>query len=282
MHHAIFQKPIWPLVEFSGFLYMATPFEEPQQLFEEMPFPLELKGSLVYESLECIEPYKTELFDFLLAIKGQFKSSLPYLFDISGQKLDYFSTIHFFFKQIVLEKELLHINSLLCAESYCTLCCEGPSKEAEKLFWEIPLSGKETDLFDCQVISTDKSRGKTSEDELLIDGSPFYELEKPAIIFWSSGPALILPKGVRCPNLHTNGLCKRYETRPYTCKKPQVFSYILDTSPLSPAGKDKNSFTVRNSVLAVWDCPYVKRLKDDIATYVTLCDAEMVFMENKQ
>lgn len=276
-----FAQPIWPLAEFLGFIYMASPYEDPHELFAELPFPIELKGSIQYENLDCVEPYKSELLDFIRAVKGQFKPDLPDIYDVSGNKLDFFQALHLFFKQIFIEKELFFLNARFCASEHCMLCCEGPSQSSQKIFWEIPLADAETSSFDCPGYASEESLKKTSEDGLLIDNIPFYELQKPAIIHWSSGPSLILPKGVRCPNLKANGRCEKYETRPYTCRKPQVFSYILDTSPLSPSGKLKNSFVARDSLLAVWDCPYVKRLKDDMAQYASLCDTEIIFIENK-
>jgi Fe-S-cluster containining protein len=90
---------------------------------------------------------------------------------------------------------------------------------------------------------------------------------------------MILPKSSRCPHLEAdNGRCLVYDNRPEVCRRPQIFPYILEKM----AGEaERPSYRLRNSLLAVIDCPYVALLQDEIAAYGAACELEVIFKQNK-
>ena len=71
-----------------------------------------------------------------------------------------------------------------------------------------------------------------------------------------------------------------YEKRPIVCRRPQVFPYILE--PIEPNERGEPVYRIRNSVLAITDCPYVRELQQEIARYVAACELELVLSQNKQ
>ena len=54
---------------------------------------------------------------------------------------------------------------------------------------------------------------------------------------------------------------------------------------LQPHNDDTPDFddrqVLRQSLLAVVDCPYVRQLQEEIAAYAAACELEMVFRHNK-
>ena len=146
-------------------------------------------------------------------------------------------------------------------------------------FFEIPLTRDEWRQFPVEQIDTAGSRAKLAEDEvpLKLAGVPFYTASGPRLVHWQRGWSLILPRDSRCPNLEESGRCRVYSARPQVCRKPQIFAYVVE--PVSHQGQA--AFRLRQSLLAVADCPYVQVLKDDIAAYAAACELEMVFRRNK-
>ncbi len=153
-------------------------------------------------------------------------------------------------------------------------------------FFEIPLSDSEVELFDLPTIATEESRAThaNAEPSLLRDGRPFYETES-ALYRWQYGWGMVLPRGSICSHLEEQkGACRIYPDRPSVCLKPQIFPYALERSPENDGLVDGTivpAYVSRNKILAVWDCPYVRELKDDIARYAEMCSLEPVFVENK-
>jgi len=177
----------------------------------------------------------------------------------------------------VLVRELEEINGRLCGPCRCDLCCTGPA--GGQYFFEIPLADEELPLFDMlEHVDQPAGRATTAYEEpcLEIHGRPFYDRATPCIVSWRTGPSLILPRGSRCPHL-AGGRCAVYPDRPEVCRRPQIFSYLLE--PDAPTGPTR--FTVRRTLLAVWDCPYVRGLEDAIAEYGRLCGLETLFRSNK-
>ena len=199
-----------------------------------------------------------------------------------------------FYYQRIMEAELEEINSRLCAPCHCRLCCIGPDTAMEQEFFEIPLQPSETELFALPRHDTSESRSRlaldsgldsTTDDGVLqVDGRPFYHgadadqcgTGTPELFHWRNGWSMILPKGSSCPALdEQNGRCGVYSERPQVCRRPQIFSYILE--PLEENGK----YMQRNSLLAVTDCPYVQSLQEEISAYAAACELDLVLKVNK-
>ena len=149
-------------------------------------------------------------------------------------------------------------------------------------FFEIPLQEEETTLFARQPwhnTPDTRSHSALDENSLLIDGLPFYQkvnqTGSPELFHWQNGWSMILPQESSCPALEQNGRCTVYDQRPQVCRRPQIFSYIIE--PLEQGKK----YMFRNSLLAVNDCPYVQFLKDEINAYAAACELELLVRANK-
>jgi Fe-S-cluster containining protein len=106
-----------------------------------------------------------------------------------------------------------------------------------------------------------------------------------ALYHWENGWSLILPGGSICPALsaHTKK-CMVYAKRPQVCRKPQIFAYILEKTPDTAKHSDGTLIPVymaRNKVLAVWDCPYVRKFQDEIGAYAEMGGLEPIFKKSK-
>jgi Fe-S-cluster containining protein len=114
---------------------------------------------------------------------------------------------------------------------------------------------------------------------------PFYKNEM-ALYHWQNGWSLILPEGSICPKLLADTKrCMIYKKRPEVCRKPQMFSYVLEKTSDTAKRSDGELIPVymaRNKVLAVWDCPYVRRYQDEIGAYVEMSGMEPVFKKSKK
>lgn len=268
--------PAWPLVRLAVLLYLTGPFDTVEELVDELCGPLDLDGVSYPDPARALREYMPAMrhIEFLMHPAKAHPPASRILAE-DGSPLDEFEGALAAIQQEVLEKELSTINSLLCAPCNCTICCTGPAPGSSKAFFEIPLLEEETRFLGLPVIDHPEARSKTSETDppLLRGGRPFYEMG-PVIIRWSGGPSLILPQGARCPALDENGRCGIYGERPRTCRMPQIFPYVTE-----PAGR--SSFIRRGAILSVWDCPYVRALRDVIATYSERNGLAAVFRENK-
>lgn len=273
----ILQNPAWPLVRLSALLFLTGPFDSFEALAKELPSPLDLDGVIYRDPAGIILEHLAGLRRFL-DIKSERPVHGPQpVFSEDGCVLDPVETALALVHQETLEKELERANSLLCAPCGCTLCCTGPSLTSGKLFFEIPLAEDECALFSLPVIDTPEGRMRVSGDEppLLISGRPFYEGYEgdPAICRWSNGPSLILPVSMRCPSLDRTGRCRIYPVRPRVCRLPQIFPVVVE--------QDGRRLVRRNRLLAVWDCPYVRALTNEIGTYAKYNGLAVVYRENK-
>ncbi len=274
------QNPIWPLCRLTLMLYLTSPYLEINQVLCELPDTIELDGIIYSEPKELLISYLNEL-SYIEVIKkhdSPKRDLLPKIISEEGKELDILETSIYFIQQNVLEKELESINSCLCKPMNCIICCTGPDDKASQEFFEIPLLENELELFDVEIKETPDSIATTPYDEpyLFVSGKPFY-LNPITIYRWSYGYSLILPRGSRCPNLDTQGRCLIYEKRPQTCRKPQIFSKVIDKDI-----KDKDCFwQLRRAILAITDCPYVLALKDEITLYADKNDLDCIFMQNK-
>lgn len=281
---ALLAQPVLPLVRLLQLLYLTAPLEKVSDILPQLTEPIDT-GAVVYgDPAALLRPYLPVLEQI-----EHIKNGLPLPYAICNEeqeRLDGLEALELWMAQQILTTELEQINSLLCGPCRCTLCCTGPEKNMTQLFFEIPLAETETALFDLQRIDTGESIRHNAMDAVafMVEGRPFYEAG-PAIIHWQQGWSLILPKESACPNLHlAAGACRVYGDRPVVCRKPQIFSYVLEELQ-AESGEEGGAllpaFTARKKILAVWDCPYVRELKDEIAAYAQLCDLEPVFKTNK-
>jgi Fe-S-cluster containining protein len=273
-------------------LFLAGPYTDFEALLSDMPEELEV-ASITYQNpakiltnhLKFLKIFET----FKPSCNGSNTCSLQNrdnrasvrhhspvnIISPDGSCLEPFEAASYRAKQNIMDMELETVNSLLCGPCRCTLCCTGPPTDAQQEFFEIPLLHEEIHLFDLPVIDSSKSQENDpySGNPLKIDNKPFYHT-RPAIYNWKNGWSMILTAGSECPALSKDGTCIVYETRPLVCRKPQIFSAVLER-------KSTGEYALKNRLLAVWDCPYVRHLKDEITGYAALCETDLVLKKNK-
>lgn len=262
------------------FLFLTGEFHTVAEVIAELPQPIET-GYTVYEQpQQLLAPFVDTLHPLHQLKSGQ--ATFDTIVTPQGEPVDQMTAVSAIIAQQALTIELEAINSAFCAPCGCTLCCVGPEPEMEQHFFEIPLDESETALFPVSRINTERSRRHHSMDEepLRIKSLPFYSGSKTSLVLWQDGWSLILPTTARCPNLEErSGRCQVYPERPDVCRRPQIFPYMLER--ISPRNSPQQHFMLRQSLLAVVDCPYVNLLKDEIAAYAAACELEMIFKENK-
>ncbi len=274
-------------------LFFAGPYQCFEELADDLPDEMEI-SSITYRTAANLLTKNITHLKIFETIKGTAtpdQSSAPASsfpdppgFNISdsavimpetGNHADVFETALARAKHRIIEQELEGVNSALCGPCRCTLCCTGPEEDASQEFFEIPLFRHEVQRFDLKTIDTEKTR-KTNpyaENPLLMDKIPFYHTG-PAIYRWETGWSMILTRGSRCPALSPSGSCSIYRQRPVVCRKPQIFSAILQPAP---GGK----LVFQNRLLAVTDCPYVRAIDKQITAYAALCETDILLKANK-
>ncbi len=269
-------QPVLPLVSMVQFLYLTGEFATVAEVIEEMPEPIET-GYAVYEQPRELLRRHGQTLALLEQLKGG-EAMTEQVVDDTGRAVDRMTALTALVGQRVVEAELEPINSLLCGPCGCTLCCTGPDKSMAQEFFEIPLRDGETALFAVPVHDSGDTRAclAMDDDPLQLDGAPFYRMAGPGLVHWQSGWSLILPRSSSCPSLAEDGRCRVYADRPLVCRRPQIFCYIVE-----PTGRE-GEFRLRNSLLAVSDCPYVQLLQDEIAAYAAANELELVIRGNKQ
>ncbi len=288
------QNPAWPLCNMGAMIYFTGPYQRVADMLPDMPEALEV-ASITYrmpakiltnfiDILNIFETFKTD--EWSNPTSNTPKNNAPEsahpnhspikVVDTSGNRVDAFEAAMARAKHNIIDRELESINSLLCSPCNCTLCCVGPDWEAIQDFFEIPLMDMERHLFELPSVDSEQTR-KTdpySDPPILINKKPFYH-NPTALYRWSEGWSMILTRGSTCPALSVNGTCTIYADRPQVCRKPQIFSDVLERT-------GHNEYILRNSLLAVLDCPYVRYLKDEITAYASMCETDIVFKENKE
>ena len=262
--------PSWPLCRLVLLLYITGGFSSLHELLEELKGPMEVDDYTYHDPQKTISPHIEPLQQAVDILTGNTNQISATAFEKNGDPCDALESAFLLAQQQVIEKELEKINSILCAPCSCTLCCTGPKSDDLQEYFEIPLSEHELVQFDLNRIEDNRTITTTAPEAE--KKWPFYK-DSPALFHWSSGWSLILPKESSCPNLSKEGRCKIYENRPYVCKKPQIFSYVLE--------KQNDKLIKQEKLLAITDCPYVKNLKEEIAKYGRLCGLEVVFSRNK-
>ncbi len=277
---ALLSTPVLPLVSMVQFLFLTGPFETVAEVIGELPEPIET-GHAVYATPRAL---LREYQDLLLPLEGLKNGEAPEaaIVDSNGRPVDPMTGTGALVLQQVLSAELERINSLLCAPCDCSLCCIGPDETMAQEFFEIPLTGAETALFPVERCrsGTIGARCAMDPEPVLVNGRPFYDRSDCALFHWRNGWSLILPRSARCPNLEPDsGRCRVYGQRPGVCRRPQIFAYILE--PLEEAEPGGPAWRLRNSLLAIVDCPYVNLLRDEIAAYGAACELDVIFKQNK-
>jgi Fe-S-cluster containining protein len=276
-------QPVLPLVRLVQILFLTGPFDTVEEVVDELREPIDTVVSY-QEPATALAPYLDLMAEFQ-RLKDPAPTYHPVL-DTALNPLSALEAIDLWVAQQVVTRELEAINSLLCRPCGCSLCCTGPSIDQRQVFFEIPLAADETALFPAQRIDTPATQGLTAggEPPLLMAGRPFYEQEEPALYRWRTGWSMILPRGTACPHLQASRTCAIYPDRPLVCRRPQVFAYLIDHLPdhdLAPEQAAAPVFRQHGKVLAIWDCPYVKRFQQEIAAYAERCELEPIFKENK-
>jgi len=268
---ALLNRPIWPLVNLIEMISLAGGFRKLNALLNELPDEIDMDCGVYSDPAGILAPYE-DLIDPLLNPDDTFHLKI-----LNGTKeLSPIDAQKAYFKQKILERELEAINSLLCSPLGCNLCCTGPGQKDSQLFFEIPLTTEEVSIFNVRSLRDSRSLSSNPYEDppLMVDGLPFYE-KTPIIIYWSHGPGLILGKGVRCPRLSHDNRCTIYEWRPNTCRRPQIFPYVIDKKP------DRSIFALENKLLAIIECPYVQALKAEIHTYASCSGLDLIIAPNK-
>jgi Fe-S-cluster containining protein len=277
---ALLNQPVLPLVSMVQFMYqLSSPETKIADIIAEMSEPIETAYTVYPAPDKALAPYLEQL----QLLERMYSDELAVIIiDTAGQPVDTVTGYTALINQRIMEIELEKINSLLCAPCHCRLCCVGPEKDMKQEFFEIPLQEEETKLFALQTrhdTPDTRCHSALAEDSLLIDGLPFYQTTQqagtPELFHWQNGWSMILPKDSACPALEQSGRCSVYNQRPQVCRHPQIFSYIIE-----PLEQDKK-YMLRNSLLAVSDCPYVQFLKEEINTYAAACELELLVKANK-
>ena len=275
----LLQHPVMPLVAMVQFLFMTGPFAKVTEVIDELPEPIETDRAVYEHPRELLTGYLDILSRYEDMKNGNFEEMI--IVDEENNPFDPPTANTVIIQQQVLTKELERINSALCGPCGCTLCCVGPDEHMEQEFFEIPLSPDELDLFTVKRYESDESRTRNAydDDELVCDGHPFYQRSNPGLFHWKNGWSLILPKVSRCPHLKANDQCDVYGERPEVCRRPQIFPYMVE--PVDNDPENNPCYRIRQSLLAIVDCPYVRQLKDEIAGYAAASELHLVLKENK-
>ena len=260
------KSPVWPLLHVSILLFLTGPFKRLDELLDELTSSMEMEGVIYNEPRKKVSNFIEILRPLELLKRGEkIASYIPPISSHEATPIEPLEALTAWIKQCVLERELEDINSLLCAPCNCVICCTGPEPGSKKELFEIPLDENELLLFDLP-------RHETLPDTLLEED---FVHSSPGIYHFAKGWRMILPRGSKCPQLSRDGRCAIYENRPIVCRKPQIFPYVIQKNERDDA------FIKEEKLLAVWDCPYVRKLKEEIIQYGQKCGLETIFMENK-
>ena len=266
----VMKRPLWPLFRLIHLLYLAGGYRELDELLSELPETVDT-GDIIYEMPARLVH---EHLDLLKRFVNPTRPGLPRVMGPNGL-LDPVEAGMYLAQQALVTRELEVINGLLCRPIGCHLCCIGPEEEDKNLFFEIPLEERECDLFEVPRYCNQDSMSRTPYDDspLLVGKRPFYQLG-PAIYRWKTGFSLILPRNASCPNLLQGVGCSIYKLRPDTCKRPQIFAYVIQ--------KDgAGVLHLEGKLLGITDCPYVLELKKEIHLYASLNGLDLVLSPNR-
>ena len=273
----LLRQPVLPLVGIVQFIFLTGDFATVDEVIAQLPEEIETNTALYRDAASALAPY-VDLLQPLADLKAGTPLSTRVV-GLDGHPVDPMTATMALVGQRILTRELERINSLLCAPCGCTLCCVGPEAAMNQRYFEIPLQPEETAVFPLERIETEGSRTQRIDDEpvLQVAGRDFFNRMDPVLIRWQPGWSLVLPTASRCPNLEPSGRCRVYPDRPQVCRRPQIFPYVVE--PVEDQGSP--AFRLRQTLLAVADCPYVRLVQDEIAAYAAACELEMMFRHNK-
>jgi len=267
-------------------LFLSGPFQTMAEVVAELTEEI-TTGTINYSNpKEALTPFLAAMAPYERLKNPQPPARI--ILSATGKGVDPLTAISSWVDQNVLQQELETINSLLCGPCHCRLCCIGPQNDMRQLFFEIPLNPAEITFFSTEQTDNETSRHCTSNTEppFKINHKPFYHCQTPQLIHWQQGWGLILPPETSCPNLdNSNGGCTIYPQRPEVCRRPQIFAYALEPFPSHDSeyeGQKLTAYRQRNTLLAIWDCPYVQQFQDEISNYGQLCELEVIFKKNKE
>ena len=274
----LLRQPILPLVAIVQFLYLTGDFGSVAEVTSQLTEAIETRFARYSNPADALAPY-IDLLQPLEALKAGAPAP-EQVIDADGQPVDPMTATTALVAQRVLTRELERINSLLCAPCGCTLCCVGPDEAMDHSYFEIPLQVGEAGLFPVERIDSAATWAQRPDDEspLQLDGREFFDRAEPVLIRWQPGWSLILPRESRCPHLEpSSGRCRVYDGRPQVCRRPQIFPYVVEPVDIG----DQPVVRLRQTLLAVVDCPYVRLLREDIAVFAAACELDMIFRHNK-
>ena len=273
------RHPVRPLLFIVEFIFHTGAFSSVEEVLTLLPNTIETDSATYSKVQRYLQPYLPEL-EQLTAQKTAENTPYPKIFAANGETLDRAAACSALLTQQILEKELEQINSLLCGTHHCTLCCTGPDADMRQHYFEIPLKLQEEALFSAPALGKIRREGCGQVPLETIANSLDDSCREAVLINHQQGTSLILPRHSNCPALDTTGRCRIYGKRPFVCRKPQIFPYLLEEEPQTTEN-DGPSFRLRNTLLAVMDCPYVQQLQDEIALYAAASELELVFRRNK-
>ena len=276
-------QPILPLVRLVQLLFLTWPFATVSEVVAELNEPIETVVRYE-EPAKALAPY-LDLMGEYQRLKEPAPPAGYTIVDEDLNPLSPMEAIDLWVSQQVVNRELETINSLLCGPCLCANCCTGPSAGLRQEFFEIPLAEAETSLFALPKIDTPDSRKLTaySDPPLMVAGRAFFD-QGLTLCYWYSGWSMILPRGTACPHLQARQACAIYPQRPEVCRRPPIFAYVIDRAAECDATKPRAITPVygrQEKILAVWDCPYVRRFQKEIAAYAEYSELEPIFKENK-
>jgi len=291
------KQPILPLVKMVEFLYLTGPCKTVQELLARLTKPVVLEGLHYENPQQALQSYEGIIREFEVLKGGKkLSTALPFIVNEKQVPLARRQSLECWIWQHILSAELEEINSKLCGPCNCVLCCTGPNSAFDALsgfrgkmkqeYFEIPLADNEVALFVLPRIDTEESRAHTvqSSPAFQVNHVVFYRREM-ALYHWQNGWSLILPEGAACPQLATDTKrCMVYAKRPTVCRKPQIFPYLLEKTndrAKRNDGREIPVYMARHKMLAVWDCPYVRELQDEIGAYAEMSGLEPIFKRSK-
>ena len=272
----LLRQPVLPLIGMVQFLFLTGDFATVDEVINQLPPDIDTAFTTYANPIKTLQPY-IDLLQPLVAFKsGQVAQQT--VLDVNLQPVDNFTATMALVAQEVLTRELEQINSVLCAPCGCNLCCIGPDQGMQQFFFEIPLRPEEVDQFPLDCIDTPLSRLSRSNDDtaLRVQRNEFYHHPAPLLVHWQNGWSLVLPTGSHCPHLEAMSFCRIYPQRPQVCRHPQIFPYVVEAS-----AEGHQILFLRNSLLAVADCPYVRLLHEEISAYGAACELDVIFRQNK-
>lgn len=275
----LLRHPVRPLLSIVEFILHTGGFATVEEVLALLPESIETESAHYKKARQYLQPYVEELDRFHSRNLGE-DLGCPVVLDENGDPVGEAAAGSALLAQRILEKELEQINSLLCGAHTCTLCCTGPDAVMRQDYFDIPLQAGEETLFP-KLGWIPAGRPDTALQKLDTLAAAWQESQSVAVLATHlQGTSLVLPRLSSCPALDGQGRCSIYEKRPQVCRKPQIFPYLLEQEQdRGPDGRPV--YRLRNTLLAVMDCPYVQHLQDDIALYAAASELELVYRRNK-